>query len=151
MGINDVSYFVRLMNTEQIVVFDDICSLCSRAVRFIITRAKHGVFKFIAMQSGYGKSMLSKYEINLEEVDTLILVKDGKLYFKSDSIRKIDIVAINHLLKSAMDDLGLEGIPAILDIRRGKLIEYRRKDNEDEIHALLEAEATALIGLWKRL
>ncbi len=77
------------MHTEQIVVFDGVCNLCSYAVQFIIKRDKHAVFTFTSMQSGYGKNLLSKYEINPEEVDTLVLVKSGQLYFKSDAAIEI--------------------------------------------------------------
>jgi predicted DCC family thiol-disulfide oxidoreductase YuxK len=74
------------MEQELIIVFDCECNFCDASVRFIITRDKKGKFKFAPAQSKTGIRLQKKHDINAVDQETLILIKDGTAYTKSDAI-----------------------------------------------------------------
>jgi predicted DCC family thiol-disulfide oxidoreductase YuxK len=80
------------MTAEQehpIILFDGLCNLCSRAVRFVLRRDKAKVFRFAAMQSDAGRDLLRKHGLPARGVDYLVLVEGGRTYTKSDAVIRI--------------------------------------------------------------
>jgi predicted DCC family thiol-disulfide oxidoreductase YuxK len=75
------------MNTceEPIVVFDGVCNLCEDSVAFIIARDPEAKFKFVSAQSPVGKEIQKRYEIDAVEDETVILIKNGKVFTHSDA------------------------------------------------------------------
>ena len=73
---------------NNIILFDGVCHLCDRSVRFIIKRDKLAVYKFAAIQSDAGQLILSLHSIQ-ENPDSLILVKGNKIYTKSSAVLRI--------------------------------------------------------------
>jgi predicted DCC family thiol-disulfide oxidoreductase YuxK len=71
---------------DPVVVFDGMCNLCSRAVRFILRRDRRGAFRFAALQSEAGARLLLRHGIDPATVDSLLLVLDGTPLRKSDAI-----------------------------------------------------------------
>jgi predicted DCC family thiol-disulfide oxidoreductase YuxK len=71
-----------------IILFDGICNLCSGSVRFIIQRDPGREFKFASLQSEAGKQYIEQYNIH-ETIDSIVLVKDGKVYLESTAALKI--------------------------------------------------------------
>jgi predicted DCC family thiol-disulfide oxidoreductase YuxK len=72
-----------------IILFDGVCNLCNTAVDFIIKRDKHARFKFGALQDNASKEILEQYSINKEYLESLILIQDGKVYYKSTAALEI--------------------------------------------------------------
>ena len=77
------------MKQEQIIIFDGVCNLCSASVRFIIKRDKGFNFKFVTVQSEPGKSLLEEHGLNPDCIDTMLLVKEGAAYNRSDAALEI--------------------------------------------------------------
>ncbi|KYD15717.1 thiol-disulfide oxidoreductase DCC family protein [Geobacillus sp. 44B] len=73
------------MNT--IILFDGVCSLCSASVQFIIARDPHAVFRFASLQSEAGEALRQKFGV--PEVDSLVLLEDGRYYTKSSAALRI--------------------------------------------------------------
>ncbi len=74
------------MNPEQthsIILFDGICNLCNGSVNFVIQRDQKDVFRFGALQEEPGLSLLKRYDIDTEHIDSIVLIEDGKAYVKS--------------------------------------------------------------------
>jgi predicted DCC family thiol-disulfide oxidoreductase YuxK len=71
-----------------IILFDGICNLCSSSVRFIIQRDPGREFKFASLQSEAGKQYIEQYNI-VETIDSIVLIKDGKVYLESTAALKI--------------------------------------------------------------
>jgi predicted DCC family thiol-disulfide oxidoreductase YuxK len=71
-----------------IILFDGICNLCSSSVRFIIQRDPGREFKFASLQSEAGKQYIEQYNIH-ETIDSIVLIKDGKVYLESTAALKI--------------------------------------------------------------
>lgn len=70
----------------NIIVFDGICNLCSGIVLFIIKRDKKALFRFAALQSEAGQSILKKFSVFSEQTDTIYYIRDTEYFQKSTAI-----------------------------------------------------------------
>jgi predicted DCC family thiol-disulfide oxidoreductase YuxK len=77
------------MFLEYVIIFDGVCTLCSGVVQFIIKRDPHAVFRFAALQSDAGSRLLRQHGLDPAEATSMLLVKDGKAYLKSDAVQQI--------------------------------------------------------------
>jgi len=77
------------MPPSHIILFDGVCALCESSVRFIIKHDKAGLFRFAPAQSEIGKQMQSDLAIDALESGTMILIKEGKVFCKSDAALEI--------------------------------------------------------------
>jgi predicted DCC family thiol-disulfide oxidoreductase YuxK len=69
--------------THAIVLFDGVCNLCNASVQFIIDRDPQAYFKFASLQSEVGQGFCHQFGINEGELDTVMLIENGKLYTHS--------------------------------------------------------------------
>jgi len=75
---------------KKIILFDGVCNLCNGAVQFIIKRDEHNQFQFAALQSETGKKLTSARNIDIDEVDSIILIDPNIAYYiKSTAALKI--------------------------------------------------------------
>lgn len=72
------------MAEDNVIVFDGVCNFCSWAVQFVIERDPEGLFRFAPAQSEAGRRLLEQYGVDPEELETFLLVRDGKAYTRSD-------------------------------------------------------------------
>lgn len=77
------------MQPSHIVIYDGVCMLCESSVRFIIRHDKAGLFKFAQAQSGIGKQLQSELNTDAMASQTMILIKEGQAYYKSDAALEI--------------------------------------------------------------
>lgn len=77
------------MKLDNVLVFDGMCNLCSQSVLFIIKRDKQAVFRFAPLQSEAGRHLLKQYGIDPGNVDSLLLIKDGNAYIKSEAALRL--------------------------------------------------------------
>lgn len=78
------------MNEDKaIVLFDGICNFCSGAVLFLIKRDPDKYFRFAALQTEGGLSIMNKYDINSDIADSIILIEKNKAYYRSDAALRI--------------------------------------------------------------
>jgi predicted DCC family thiol-disulfide oxidoreductase YuxK len=73
---------------ERIILFDGICNLCNRSVRFIIKRDPVGNFKFSSLQSNVGKKLLEKYRVR-NDLNSFILLENTHVYTKSSAALRV--------------------------------------------------------------
>lgn len=73
---------------KMLVLFDGVCNMCNGAVNFIIDHDPEKHFKFAAQQSHVGQQILLEHGIP-SSLDSIILIKDGKIYQKTDAIFEI--------------------------------------------------------------
>jgi predicted DCC family thiol-disulfide oxidoreductase YuxK len=71
-------------SVDQVVLFDGVCNLCSASVQFIIRHNKNADLKFASLQSEFGQSQLTKFQLSYE-VKTIIFVTDGKALVRSNA------------------------------------------------------------------
>ncbi|WP_316806274.1 thiol-disulfide oxidoreductase DCC family protein [Pedobacter agri] len=74
---------------KPVIFFDGVCNLCNASVQFAIKHDKNDVFKFTALQGNYAKTILPKFDINLERINSIILVENNQLYTKSSAALRI--------------------------------------------------------------
>jgi predicted DCC family thiol-disulfide oxidoreductase YuxK len=70
---------------KPIIFFDGVCNLCNASVQFILKRDKNELFLFSALQSDFSKAELSKYNIEKEYLESIILLEDNTIYTKSSA------------------------------------------------------------------
>ncbi|MGY8921520.1 MAG: thiol-disulfide oxidoreductase DCC family protein [Flavobacteriales bacterium] len=75
--------------THSIILFDGVCNLCNGAVNFVIKRDPGNVFKFTPLQEKQGVLLLKKHAIDAQELDSIVLVENKKVYTKSSAALRI--------------------------------------------------------------
>jgi predicted DCC family thiol-disulfide oxidoreductase YuxK len=77
------------LETNEIVLFDGFCNLCSGAVQFILKHERTPRIKFASLQSEIGVRLSNQYQIDPSVTDSIILISGGKVYIKSDAAIRI--------------------------------------------------------------
>lgn len=80
---------MRTQDKYDIILFDGVCNLCNNAVDFVIRRDQNDRFKFGALQDPATKSILKKYKINQNYIDSIILVRGDLVFYKSKAALEI--------------------------------------------------------------
>ena len=80
---------MRLLKTKMnIIVFDGVCNFCNRVVRIIIRHDPTAQIHFTAQQSEAGEKLMNEISIK-ENSNSVLFVKDGLVYYKSDAVIEI--------------------------------------------------------------
>lgn len=72
----------------NIILFDGVCNLCNKLVSFLIKHDENNIFHFAAMQTEVGEKIIDEYNLT-DNIKSIILIKKGITYFKSDAIIEI--------------------------------------------------------------
>ncbi len=73
---------------HPVVLFDGECNFCDSSVQFIINRDPKGIFQFASLQSETGEELTRKHHM-AQDVDSMVLIEDGKVYYKSAAALRI--------------------------------------------------------------
>ncbi|MEX2592525.1 MAG: thiol-disulfide oxidoreductase DCC family protein [Anditalea sp.] len=79
----------RIQDRYDIVLFDGVCNLCNNAVDIIIRNDKKGHFKVAALQDEKTRELLEGYNINSDYLDSIILIRGDKVFYKSRAALEI--------------------------------------------------------------
>lgn len=71
-----------------IILFDGVCNFCDSSVQFIIKYDRAEYFQFASIQSEAGQALLAQYQVP-ENIDSVLLIEQGKVYFESTAALKI--------------------------------------------------------------
>ncbi len=74
-----------MTNEPPILLFDGVCNLCSRAVRFVIRHDPAGRFRFAALQSPAGQRLLAEHGLPADALDTFVLIEGARCFTRSDT------------------------------------------------------------------
>jgi len=77
------------MNTDSVLLFDGICNLCNRSVKFVSKRDKKKIIYYASLQSDLGKQLLQQYGLTATMPDSLVWIEQGKAYIKSTAVLKL--------------------------------------------------------------
>ena len=69
-----------------IIIYDGICALCSRSVRFIVARDHEKYFKFMTLQSPDAQELMKSHDL---KGNSIVVVDNGNIYEHSDAILEI--------------------------------------------------------------
>ncbi len=75
--------------THSIILFDGVCNLCNGAVNFVIKRDPGNVFKFAPLQEKQGALLLKTHAIDIQKLDSIVLIENGNVYIKSSAALRI--------------------------------------------------------------
>ena len=71
---------------KALVVFDGVCVLCSGFARFILRRDRAFAFRMTTAQSPLGQALYRHYGLDTDEIETNLVIADGRAYAKLDSV-----------------------------------------------------------------
>ena len=78
-----------ILPNTQLILFDGVCNFCNTSINFIIDHDPEKHFKFAPLQSDLGQSILTQFNKNTHDFDSVILLKDNQLYQKSEAALEI--------------------------------------------------------------
>lgn len=70
---------------EGLILFDGVCLLCSRWVRYVIARDADMRFRFLPIQSDHGRAFAERLGISPDHPQTNAVILNGHAWFKSDA------------------------------------------------------------------
>jgi predicted DCC family thiol-disulfide oxidoreductase YuxK len=73
----------------MIVVFDAQCLLCNGWVKFLLRHDRRGLFRFASMQGHTGKALLEKAGLDVQGLQTLLLVDGEQTWQHTEAILRI--------------------------------------------------------------
>ncbi len=77
---------MNTLKNHSIVLFDGYCNLCNSSVQFIIKHDKKKHFLLAPLQSDAAKNILLQLvQKSFKNIDSIILVKNNKILYKSDA------------------------------------------------------------------
>src|SRR6185503_1230975 len=75
--------------------YDGDCALCNHCVQYVIEHERGEELLFSSLQSDFAKQELAKYQYDFSQTNTMVLIKDNKVYFKSSAA-----LTLNKFLKA---------------------------------------------------
>ncbi len=79
----------ELIKGQQVILFDGVCNFCNASINFVIDHDPHKRFKFASLQSELGNAVLQKYQRNTTDFDSIILLKNNRIFTKSKAALEI--------------------------------------------------------------
>jgi predicted DCC family thiol-disulfide oxidoreductase YuxK len=78
-----------MVNNQDILLIDEQCALCSRAVEFILNHGGGDKFSFLSIFSEEGKLLLSANGLPRDYDKSLVLIETGKVFTKSAAALRV--------------------------------------------------------------
>ena len=77
------------MKEHPVLLFDGVCNFCNAGVNYIIRQDKKKIFRFATLQSPAGQELLQRHQLPTGQLDSFVLIKDGKAFTKSTAGLKV--------------------------------------------------------------
>ncbi len=72
-----------------VIVFDGVCALCSRWVRFLLRVDRQERYRFAAMQGTHGRVLLRQHGLDPDDPLSFLLLEDGRARTDTDAIVRV--------------------------------------------------------------
>jgi predicted DCC family thiol-disulfide oxidoreductase YuxK len=72
-----------------VLLYDEECKLCNSILQFIIKRDLKMKFRFAALQSERGQTLLKKFDFQPNYLESLIFIQGNQYYIKSSAVLNI--------------------------------------------------------------
>ena len=84
----------KTSGANPIILYDGVCGLCDRLVRFTLQRDTNGRFRFASLQSNFTARILQRHALDPHDLNTVYLVEDcdrpgERLLARSDAVVSI--------------------------------------------------------------
>ncbi|ANE48806.1 hypothetical protein SY83_08775 [Paenibacillus swuensis] len=80
---------------KHLLLIDGECILCAGMTKFVVSRDLGDRFRFAALQSEVGRSMLKQVGGSPGRMDTFVYIREGRYYIKSSAALRV----VRHLGK----------------------------------------------------
>lgn len=74
---------------HPVVLFDGVCNLCNNVVQFVIKHDPERLFRFASLQSEFGQSVMKKFGLPVDQLNSFILLDNNKIYTRSTAALRI--------------------------------------------------------------
>jgi len=61
-------------SANPVILYDGVCGLCNRSVRFILKRDRNDLFHFATLQSEFARKILLRHSISIDNPGSVCLV-----------------------------------------------------------------------------
>jgi len=72
-----------------VLLFDGVCHLCHRSVKFVLRHERAPVLLFAALQSDTGRALLRDLELPPGFLDSMVLFEDGRVFTRSEAALRV--------------------------------------------------------------
>ena len=79
-----------VLNRKKIILFDGVCNLCNSLINNIIRLDSSERFLFAPLQGEKGKEVIEEFNLQKQNIDSIVLYSDQKVKIKSQAV--IDII-----------------------------------------------------------
>jgi predicted DCC family thiol-disulfide oxidoreductase YuxK len=76
-------------DNRPVILFDGVCNMCNSGVNFALDWDQNACFRFAALQSEAGRSLLRRAGRNPDDISSIVLVDIDRAYIKSDAVLRI--------------------------------------------------------------
>ncbi len=81
--------FQEVAKNKTVILFDGVCNLCNSAINFVIDKDTNNNFHFASLQSEFGQALLTYFEKDTTDFDSMIVYENGKIKTKSTAALRI--------------------------------------------------------------
>jgi len=74
---------------SAVIVFDGVCALCNRWVRFLLRFDRKGRYRFAAMQGAQGSAMLRAHGLDPQDPMSFLLLDEQGAWTDTDAILRV--------------------------------------------------------------
>jgi predicted DCC family thiol-disulfide oxidoreductase YuxK len=71
---------------NPVLLYDGVCGLCNRLVRFVLKRDRHAHFCFASLQSHHAARILEPHGLHPHDLNTLYVLADERLSTRADAV-----------------------------------------------------------------
>jgi predicted DCC family thiol-disulfide oxidoreductase YuxK len=64
-------------SANPVILYDGVCGLCNRLVRFVLKRDTHAHFRFASLQSVHAARILQLHDLDPQDLDTVYVVQES--------------------------------------------------------------------------
>jgi predicted DCC family thiol-disulfide oxidoreductase YuxK len=75
-----------MSSQPPVFLYDGLCVLCSRSVRFVLRHERDAAIRFVAIQSDEGRALAATHGVDPDCPDTFLFVEGGRALRKSDGV-----------------------------------------------------------------
>ena len=65
-----------MTGSNPIILYDGVCGLCNRLVKFLLKHDKDGRLRFASLQSEFAEKVLSRHGFDAKDLDTVHVVEN---------------------------------------------------------------------------
>ncbi len=87
-AIGETRKQLKAQQQQAVLLYDGLCCLCNRTVRFLLRIDQRAVLHFAALQSTSAKSLLEQVDYSRPLPDGVVLIHNEKIYTESDAALK---------------------------------------------------------------